>query len=93
LDGNTVIVASIEQFKREIVQQVSPLPKTTRKKSADTLVFLNAVEDDRDMANRVGKFLSSYGVGYVLPMSAGAPVEIRNDLEQNLLTCDAVIII
>ena len=32
-------------------------------------------------------------MGYSLPTCTGKPEEIRNDLEQNLLVCDALIII
>ena len=32
-------------------------------------------------------------MGYILPVWSGRPAEIRQDLEQNLLDCDALIVI
>ena len=45
------------------------------------------------MAEEVARILLEQGVGYSMPLERGNPEEIRADLEDNLRTCDGLLII
>src|SRR5262249_38180449 len=57
------------------------------------LVLLNASNEDESLGRAVAEVIDRNGVGYVMPLRAGAPAEIRQDLEQRLLESDGVIIV
>jgi hypothetical protein len=60
----------------------------------DTLIFINTRPEDMNLALEVGKMIQEEGFGFSLPLLEGIPpAEIRQDLEQNLLDCDAVILL
>lgn len=98
LEGEKVLAIGIEEFKSEVVKCVHNLlePDTP---PGDTLVFVNAEKDDFPLAESVGKVLDGYRIGYAFPLSCISPPEkctpsqIREDLEQNLLGCSALILI
>ncbi len=91
LDGNTVRAEAIEDFKREIRSRLLEKPAPEPKLSA--FVFVNMETPDRPLAEEVCSVLDAYGADYVLPVESDNPAENRRDLEQNLLTCDGVIVI
>src|SRR5262249_34545009 len=57
------------------------------------LVFVNAESNDLPFARDLGRFITTFGLGSVLPLAAGDPAEIRKDLEQNLLEGDKLVIV
>jgi hypothetical protein len=57
------------------------------------LVFVNSDSPDRELAREVTNLLLQEGVGYSMPLATGSPDEIRTDLEENLLTCDGLLLI
>ncbi len=98
LEGPSVIVADIQEFKGLVVQKVRELsaPKPaapTAVRDADTLVFVNAEEGDLDLAKRIGGQLFRRGVGYVLPNRSRQPAEARKALEKYLLNCDGLVLV
>lgn len=91
LERDTVLAVGIEEFKRRIVERAFYRPAPPRPIKA--FIFVDTETEDRSLAELVCEVLDRYVVGYALPMRTGKPSEIRNDLEQNLLDCDALIII
>jgi hypothetical protein len=98
LDGPSVIVVDLQEFKRLVVQRVAELtaPKAAAPKAdqdADTLVFVNAEEADLDLAKRIGGVLFRRGIGYVLPNRSRRPAEVRKSLDTYLLNCDGLVLV
>jgi hypothetical protein len=59
-------------------------------------VFINAALEDIKLANQIKDFLDEQGIGYSMPLEDLTGVkasEIRQYLEQNLLSCDAVLLL
>ncbi len=62
--------------------------------SGDTLVFINTGPEDLTLALEIGEILKEEGFGFSLPLLENiSPAEKRQDLEENLLDCDAVIVL
>jgi hypothetical protein len=93
LEGETVRACGIEEFKQVVVEETRRPPRAAPPRSKDVLVFVNNDSPDRELAENVANLLLEEGVGSLLPLPAGSPDEIRTDLEQNLLTCDGLMLI
>jgi TIR domain len=94
--GATVQAIDIEDFCREIVQQVERTREERKKNpSRDAFVFVNVHldYDGAETAAALCRYLEQRGIGYVLPINTGQAEEIREDLEANLLDCDGMIIV
>jgi hypothetical protein len=94
--GASVLAVDIEDFCREIVQQVERNKEERRKNpSRDAFVFVNVNQeyDGDETAAALCRYLVQRGIGYVLPIKTGQAEEIRKDLEANLLECDGMIIV
>jgi hypothetical protein len=98
LEGPSVIVVDLQEFKSLVVQKVReltvPRPAApTADQDTDTLVFVNAEEADLNLAKRIGDLLFRRGVGYVLPNRSRRPAEARKALDANLLSCDGLVLV
>jgi hypothetical protein len=77
-----------------------PLPRP-RESARDEVIFLNAGEDDLALVREVGRCLQANGYGCAIPLRAlpgfdtarVRPTELRRDLEQNLKSCDSVVML
>jgi len=94
LQSRTAI--ELSEFQSYIIEQ---LPAKSKEKPktvvADTWVFINTAPEDMEFALQIKESLEQEGIGYSLPLeisTATKATEIREDLEQNLLDCDAVIV-
>ena len=92
LDGETVLATGIEEFKNEIKQRLNQEPEKPPQ-PINAFVFVDVEQADQSVANEVCEALDAAGIGYALPMTGGKPAEIREDLQQNLLDCDALVVI
>jgi hypothetical protein len=98
LEGPSVIVADLQEFKSLVVQRVreltAPKPAAPRvDRDVDTLVFVNAEEADLNLAERIGSLLFRRGIGYVLPKRSRQPAEVRKALDKCLLDCDGLVLV
>lgn len=97
LQGETVMVTGLEELKREVVDRAlaTPAPAGGGAPAAptDALVFIDAEAGDAELATAVADLLAARGVSCVLPLRSGTPAEVRDDLEQNLLLCDALVVV
>jgi hypothetical protein len=93
LEGSTVRATGLEEFKRAVVEEAFRTPKPAPPPSPNVMVFVNADSPDHELADAVGKWLFNHDIEYSMPLAQGEPSEVREDLEENLRTCDAVIII
>jgi hypothetical protein len=93
LERETVLAVGIEEFKRTIKERV--LKKAAQKpaKPIDAFVFVDWESEDSRLADQVCEALKQYGAGYVLPERRGTAAQIRQELERNLVECDAMIVV
>lgn len=93
LDQETVRACAMEEFKQAIVDELRRAPAPPKPKPSSILVFLNTDGPDRQLAEQIGQYLVDQGVGYTMPLQEGSPEEVRSDLEDNLLTCDGLMLV
>ena len=94
LRGETVMVVGLEELKREVVNRAQARPEPPAEAApVDGLVFVDVEAGDAALATAVADLLSARGLACALPLRGGAPAEVREDLEQNLLLCDALLIV
>jgi len=93
LEEETVWAENLEEFKREIRKRVLEKPKEKIERHINAFIFVDMEIVDRRMAEHVCEILDHYGVDYSLPIQSVDPETNRKDMEQNLLNCDAIIII
>jgi len=91
----TVLAVGIEEFKfelmRKITQQISASSLT---QSPRSLVFVNAHKQDAALAEHIAKALSELELPYVMmPVEDYSPRKYFEAFEQNVLNCDAIIVV
>jgi hypothetical protein len=95
LEGSTVYAMGLESFKYEVRVKLEALQRAQAQPPVprDAFVFVNADKQDLQLAQNVGDFLCKKGLAYALPLRSGTPAKIRKDFEENLLHCDALVIV
>jgi hypothetical protein len=82
----------LEEEKRRHEEHIKRTMRTSS--SPDTLVFINTGPEDLSLAREIAAMLRAEGFGFSLPVLEHlSPAEKRQDLEENLLDCDAVIVL
>jgi hypothetical protein len=92
LGGKTVRAEGLEDFKLEILKCLTEHTKPTPEKK-NIFVFVDMESTDRPFAEQICDILDRFGAEYVLPVQSDNPADNRRDLEQNLIECDALIVI
>jgi hypothetical protein len=103
LDLSKVIKIDFEEFKQYIIEQIEIIINNHKNKKDkkdkkitfdNSLVFINTALEDENLANEISEVLGQNNVASSLPiLEQISPTEKRQDLEANLLDCDAVIIV
>ena len=96
LQSETVMAVGTEELKRTVVEMATAEPETQEpvaQISEDALVFIDAEAGDLELAEALSERLAARGISTVLPLGSGTPAEVREDFEQNLMFCDALIIV
>ncbi len=98
LTGSTVMAVSMVEFQQQIMQALEKLKIDDEKPSstAGDFIFINAAPQELDLAKQVEQALVKLGYACSLPMEIDhntPPAKIREDLDNNLQFCDAVIIL
>ncbi|MDM8564384.1 toll/interleukin-1 receptor domain-containing protein [Candidatus Halobeggiatoa sp. HSG11] len=95
LETDTIIATGLIEFQTHILNQLKP-SEILVKKDSDILVFVNAAPEDMSLTHKITNLLDENEIGYTLPINVSEITkssEIRHYLEQNLLTCDVVILL
>lgn len=74
-------------------QQAARSPNT---KSIDAFIFLHSAPEDLNLSVEIVPLLEAHGIDYVLPLPRSIEIsasDIRQDIENNILNCDAVLIL
>lgn len=90
-----MIATGFNEFQTIILKHLKS-EEEVKFETDDNLVFINATQEDMALAHKIKDFLDAHGIGYSLPLDISVsttPAEIRQNLEQNLLYCDAVIVV
>ncbi|MCP4695633.1 MAG: CHAT domain-containing protein [Gammaproteobacteria bacterium] len=106
LEGSAVVVSPFEEFKQYVTQKLAqtaaqkqaapPASGATRGAAmgGGGLVFIDTLPDALQLAREIGSRLKAEGFSASLPLSgAASAAEAREDLEDNLYDCDAVLIL
>lgn len=95
LSQSTVIASSVVKFQEYIMHELKPKPQIDQTKKAP-LVFINTTPEDMALAHQMGEMLATQGIDYNIPLEISErtkPIDIQKNLAQNLLSCDAVIML
>lgn len=94
LARSTVHSEPIEDFKQSIRRRLHEIRNPIQRRSnSNAFIFVDMDSADRTLAENLCDILDSYGAGYVLPLDTQDPGEYRQDLETNLSSCDALMVI
>jgi len=80
-----------EQHRQQ--QQAARSPDT---KSIDAFIFLHSAPEDLALIADIESLLKDNGIDYVLPLHRSVEIsssDIRQDIENNILNCDAILIL
>ena len=91
LNSISVMASDIEEFKREIKNKLETKPDSDKPSRA--FVFVKMESEDKFLAEKVSKFLSEKGMLVIRSKASGKSEDIRRELVENLMDCDALIII
>jgi len=84
----------LEEFKRAVVDEArKDRTPAAAAPAGNVVVFVNADSPDRDLARQVGNALGQFGIECYWPLENGPADELRKDLEDNLRTCDGVLLV
>jgi hypothetical protein len=83
-----------DRFRAEQAQRQADRPKVSQA-WPEALIFVNGAPEDRPLLERVIQIFDGEGIGYsFLPFNpAAAPADIRNEIDLNLESCDAVLLV
>jgi hypothetical protein len=92
LNAETVIATGFEAFKTEVLRRATPAqPKKTPARSS--LVFIDADRDDTAIARALEQEFRLHKLSVVVPTLEGTAEELRADLEENIVDCDALVLV
>jgi hypothetical protein len=91
LGGENVMRIGLESFKADIVRRTGkeeppPLP-------AERFVFINADGTDIKFADTLRREFASSHVIAAIPLLQGSSEDVRLDLEENIVECDALVMV
>lgn len=96
---STVFASNLVKFQDKIINELKSI-ENTEKTAASTktkdLVFINAIPENMRLASQIAEFLTTQGIDCVFPLHISnhtSPTDIQNNLNENLLSCDAVIVL
>lgn len=93
LEGATVQAQGIEEFKRAVIEAVTPKTPAPAPQTLGKFVFVSADPIDRARAEELVSKCWHNNVGYVMPPMVSDPAIVRQYLEVSLLNCDAALVV
>ena len=94
LEAQTVYAEPIESFKQRVVREATPTPPPPPVPTftGTPVVFINAERRDRALAETIRDQVDRRFMT-MLPIDQGSASEVREDLEEKLLDCDALLLV
>lgn len=109
LNSTQVMATSLEEFKQYIIQRLDKIAEQKQREAEKQqqvilsqqnsqilpgYIFINIVPKDHALAEKIGDVLLEKGLASALPrLGKLTPAKKRNDIENNLQDCDAVIML
>jgi hypothetical protein len=103
LSQSTVTASSLLNFQEFIIAELKPKEEIKKEQiqsesfeiQSEPFVFINAAQEDMSLAHQIKKILMAHDVDCNLPLIAEnlKPTDIQKDLEQQLLGCEAVLVL
>lgn len=93
LSGPHVAATGFEAFKAEVLRRATRPSPSAGQQPQGSLVFVNADRDDLDIAKQIQREFQNHSFPVALPALDGAAEDVRTDLEENLLQCDALVLV
>lgn len=95
LEGNQVRTGCLVEFMEAVRCHLFETPKPAPAAPEDLLVFVDAGHSDRQLAQEIAASLEQRDVGYLMMDVTDdvSPSEFREELETNLLGCDAILML
>lgn len=94
LTSPSVIASGLESFKAEIRRRLEARRKPeSQRANTSSLVFINASENDYDIAKVVQQEFQARGMSTVLPLYSGPAEEVHKDLTENMKDCDVLVVL
>jgi hypothetical protein len=93
-----ICAMGLEQFKAEIVREIENAsaperPERRAKPAGDINVFINADREDIDLAHALQTDFQRHGCTATLPLFDGDARELTDDLEENIVSCNALALV
>jgi hypothetical protein len=82
-----------EEFKRAVVEATRRKVRTPKPRATNVAVFVNADRSDLEIARKLSELLAQQGVECYWPIAEGSPEIVRQDLAENLKSCDGLVLI
>ena len=94
LELETVHATSLETFKSSVAAALAPPPPSPPRRATgdQPLVFLNTEPRHREIAAEIRAAIGDRAA-WAEPLRVGGSNEMRVDLEQNLIACDAMVMV
>jgi TIR domain len=92
ITAETVVVAGLETFKRQILDWARRRPSKPPQIRPSS-VFINADDKDLGIAKEVQRECLANALTAILPMTGPSSEAIRNDLTANLIECDVLVFV
>ena len=93
LAGENVLRMGLEGFKAEVVKRVGSPPPAPPPPGPEQFVFINADGSDIHLAEGLRRELKSANLSAAIPVLQGASEDVRLDLEENIVECDALVMV
>ena len=91
LSGENVMRIGLEAFKADILKRVEKRPPPPP--PAEQFIFINADGSDIKIAEELRREFMSAHVSAAVPILQGSSEDVRLDLEENIVECDALVMI
>jgi hypothetical protein len=94
--SNSMTFNCLADFQKQIIRKIKEVEEETDTKPIDNhhSVFINATNDDLDLAWEIQNFFDKRGITNRLPLvGIPKPIKIQKDLEDQLYSCEAVLIL
>ena len=94
LSDPSIILAGLQSFMAEARRKLETRPKQDdRKRNSTSLVFIDANENDFDVAKIVQQEFSARRISTVVPLYTGSAEDVHRDLTENMVDCDVLVFI
>lgn len=86
-----IMNTTLPEFVKQVCDHALKLKTPTTSVSGSLRAFINADDSDSEMAKEIGKICRAHRFDTIHPARGGTTEDVREDLEENLTSCEVVI--